>query len=757
MGIIVWLKDLGKENVSVAGGKGAQLGELRKAGFPVPDGFVVSTALYNDLAEKIVLPEKISGFLSKLDVENTDKLEDASSRIQSLIASAELPEKAEKEIIAAYKKIGGLVAVRSSATAEDLKDASFAGQQATFLNVAEDKLPESVKKCIASLFTARAIYYRAKKHFNYVNVSIAVVVQKMVDAKKAGVMFSLNPVTNDRSEIVIEAALGLGEAVVGGESIPDGYVVLKETCKVKDARISKESAVLNDSEISRLSQLAKKIEAYHGFPQDIEWAIDGKGKLSVLQARPVTTLQVRSKPNWKKILSREYAVQYTEVSLRSLSPECGFIVPSPFYRQVYVPEDKNEACYIDETEWNSFVSSLKEKYLLHPENYDEFERLFMETGSGYEKTAEQMAKTSIKSKSNGELKELYSDYQKKSLRYAPFIWIQFIINNFFSEKAKEIIAGKLGKDSKNLFGFIEIALKPKKKAASLQLADIAFKWEGSSEAERIGAYEKFKWIPCLDIHNKPWTKEEFFSHIAEFRKPSKEHAFTCDSMMKEITPSKEEKQVLDIAKRLAYLKDLKDDFRRRGVFYGQKLFEEIARRMGLKLDDISYLLEAEITGFLDTGKIPDKDVIGNRKKGFVISFNQEKRIVCETGDAVGPAMDKLGIVVFEEFTEEIKGVAASGGKARGKVTIVKGVSDLSKVKKGDIMIAVTTHPDYVPAMQKAAAIVTDEGGITSHAAIVSRELQLPCIVATKHATKSLKDGDEAEVDADAGVLRKIKK
>ncbi len=458
---------------------------------------------------------------------------------------------------------------------------------------------------------------------------------------------------------------------------------------------------------------------------------------------------------WKKILSREYGVQYTELSLRSLGPENAFIVPSPFYGQVYVPENGNQACYINESEWNAFVSALKEKYLDKPENYEEFERLFMETGGDYAAVAKKIAEIPLADSSNAELKQIYLGYQAKNLRYAPFIWIQFIINNFFAEKVKEIISSRITANE-DFHSLIEVALKPDKKASPIQLNDMAAEWGSMDESEKNEVHEKFKWIPCLDIHNKPWAREEFFTHINDFRMTTKASNASYESMIERVNPSEEEKRLLAIAKRLAYLKDLKDDFRRQGIFYGQSLFAEMARRMSLKLEDMSYLLESEILDFLDNGNKVTLSVTSERKKGFAIYFTPQRKIVCKSGEGVKTALEHLGIVADEKISESIKGTPASLGMAKGAVKIVKGVADLGKVNKGDILVAVATHPDYIVAMQKAVAIVTDEGGITSHAAIVSREMGIPCIVGTKNATRSLKDGDVVEVDAKTGTVRKIR-
>ena len=460
--------------------------------------------------------------------------------------------------------------------------------------------------------------------------------------------------------------------------------------------------------------------------------------------------------SWKKILAREYGVQYTTLSLKCLTPINSFIVPTPFYEQIYVPEHGNEVCYINEAKWNEFVAALKEKYLDNPENYEEFEKLFIQAGNTYMSTAEKISKSDLKEKGNKELKEMYLEYSGKNIGYGPFIWIQFVINNFFSDKAKEIIENKIGKDNEKLHDFIEIALKPDKKAASIQLSDIASEWESLNEDEKTEVYERFQWLPCLDVHNRPWTKQEFFSHISEFKKTEKILSLSYRDLVEIIKPSNEEMKILDIAKRLSYLKDLKDDFRRQGVLFGQGLFEEIARRMSVKLEDVSYLMEDEIVGFLADGNGVSKGIIQERKKGFAIYFNADKKLVCKSGNELKAALEELGFVHVDEISEEIKGISASRGKASGIVKIVRGVSDLAKVKKGDIIVAVMTHPDYVIAMHKAVAIVTDEGGITSHAAIVSRELGIPCIVGTKNATKILKDGDIVEIEATSGVIRKVK-
>ncbi len=754
MNNLVWLKEIGKSDVLVAGGKGAQLGELKKAGFSVPEGFVVTTSVYKSIVEKLQAP--IKNLLSNIDVENTVELEEASNKIRNLVISSDLPAVVQEELMEFSKKLG-LMAVRSSATAEDQLEASFAGQMDTFLNIDQQSLIESIKKCFASLFSARAIYYREQKRVDHLKVHMAVVVQKMVNSMKAGVAFSANPLDNNQEEIVIEAASGLGEAVVSGEKTPDNYVIDKNMKKVKEKHIRENPSVLDEEEIFEISAIVQKLEKHGGCPQDVEWAIDEKNALYVMQSRPITTLNIKRKPVWKKIISREYGVQYTELSIKCLSPLNKAFVPAPFFEQVYIPENGNETCYIDESKWIGFVDALREKYFENPDNYEAFEEMFMKTGSEYMQTAKAISINDLKNKSNLELKEMYRTYLDKNNAYGPFIWMQFIINNFFAEKTKEIITLKVGKSGKNLFEYIEVALKPEKKAASVKLNEVSSKWESLDAAGKNKLYEDFKWMPLLDIHNKVWSKDEFFSNINQLIKPEQKAHAPYEMLIQEIAPSKKDEQILRIARRLSYLKDLKDDFRRQGIFYGQELFKEIASRAKIGLEDISYLTEEEIIDFLESKKTVDKNLIAERKRGFAIYFDEDKKVQCKSGKDIEPALNELGLIVFEEFSEEIRGTPASQGRAKGNVAIVRGVSDLNNVKKGDILVAVTTHPDYVPVMQKVVAIVTDEGGITSHAAIIARELGLPCIVGTKHATRSLKTGDKVEIDASLGIVRKVKK
>ncbi|KKQ95114.1 MAG: Phosphoenolpyruvate synthase [Candidatus Woesebacteria bacterium GW2011_GWB1_43_14] len=315
--LILFYNEIDKSDIPSVGGKGANLGEMTKAGFPVPNGFAVTVQSYEIFLTENDLHEKIKELLGKTDRNDSEKLAKTAKLIQKLILRSKIPSDVAWETINAYKKLSGkfskaLVAVRSSATAEDLPTASFAGQQASFLNVKGDaSLLESVKMCWASLFTARAIFYREENKIPHEKVKISVLIQKMIQSEVSGVIFTIDPVTNEKDRIVIEAVWGLGEMIVQGLVIPDRYVVQKDTYSILSKEISdqdkqliragavnKETKVpdnqrdiqkITDQDIVHLAKLAQDIHNHYYFPQDIEWHKE-KGKLYVVQTRPVTTI-----------------------------------------------------------------------------------------------------------------------------------------------------------------------------------------------------------------------------------------------------------------------------------------------------------------------------------------------------------------------------------------------------------------------------------------------------------------------------------
>lgn len=316
---LAWFNEIPDEELgSAAGGKGASLCRMSRADLPVPTGFIVRSEMFNAFMEANGLWEYVYETIDTIDFSSDASLIATAAAIRRKIVSSPMPEEMAGDIVSFYSRIGSgsePVAVRSSGTAEDLDDASFAGQQETYLFViGSEDVVKYIKECWASLYNDRAIFYRREKKFDERSISIAVVVQRMVSAQKAGVMFTSNPITNDHDTVVLEAAWGLGEAIVSGIVTPDNLWINKHTGEITTEYISeketmvvrlserggtrevpvpaelREAPVLTDDERNRLVALANRIEAFYGKPEDIEWAIVD-GEVFLLQSRPITTMK----------------------------------------------------------------------------------------------------------------------------------------------------------------------------------------------------------------------------------------------------------------------------------------------------------------------------------------------------------------------------------------------------------------------------------------------------------------------------------
>jgi len=330
MELIRHFNKLSKKDVSLAGGKGASLGEMTKVGLQVPPGFVVLAGAFDRFLEETNLDSEVEAILKKVNHKDINSVNKASAEIRDLIMDAKMPKDLRNSILDEYRKLfnhnnstspqssprqerknPGLVAVRSSATAEDSKVASWAGELETYLNIMEKDLLKSVQKCWSSLFTPRAIFYRFEKKLHKTKVSVAVVVQKMVQSEISGITFTVHPVTKDKNQMVIEAGFGLGEAIVGGMITPDTYIIHKDDFSILDINVSHQQMMivktpkgntkkklsrsagekqkLAGKQIIELAKICKKIEQHYKHPQDIEWALE-KGKFYITQSRPITTL-----------------------------------------------------------------------------------------------------------------------------------------------------------------------------------------------------------------------------------------------------------------------------------------------------------------------------------------------------------------------------------------------------------------------------------------------------------------------------------
>jgi phosphohistidine swiveling domain-containing protein len=771
-------KELSKQNTDIAGGKGASLGEMTQVGIPVPPGFVVLSTTFETFIKEADLVQEIDAVIDGVNHKDINSVETASEKIQALIKNASVPENIAKEIEEQFKLLDTeYVAVRSSATAEDGADNAWAGQLDSYLNTKKEDLLEKVQHCWASLFTPRAIFYRFEKGLHTTKISVAVVVQKMVNSEVSGIAFSVHPVTEDRNQMIIEAGFGLGEAIVSGSVTPDSYVVEKEPRRIIDINVSSQtralyrvetggnewldipepkasSQVLTEAQISEFADLIMKIENHYGFPCDIEWAFE-KGKFYIVQSRPITTL--RNKPvennfSEKYILAnQDIDISWTNLGViwdgmldERIKEQLGIPFPKSFCE---MKKGKTINLYVEATGLKEFIDISAKKVIN--------DKLLLE---------------SLKEKTIEVTREM-RDYADKLLRDINTISVSEILN--ILPKIKKMQAESMVYGCVVAFAdaFGEISNKTTEilnKRTSLKYpthiytAVLSFKDKTLTQK----AYEDIATSKLSDeelISKYYWLDQGYIGRglAIDKLKEIKEHKISLDNLpsndelLMELMLSDEEKRYFEVSSDLILIKSLRADSRQYLNVVVSKLIDKIAKDLNMEVKFLEVLCIDDLCNFLRG----DKDAIFNLNERY------QHSIILGIGPSnyniiIGGEVDVFLKNRIESNTpekkEEIKGQVANPGKVIGVVKLVFGPQHISKVNEGDIMISTATSPQLLPAMKKAAAFVTDIGGITSHAAIVSRELKKPCIVGTKIATQILKDGDMIEVDADKGIVRIIK-
>lgn len=647
--------ELGKDDVEIAGGKGASLGEMMQVGIPVPNGFVILSNAFEKFLEETDLGIEIDAILDTVEHEQISTVEGASEKIQSLILEAKIPRDIADEIQKFFENLSvKYVAVRSSATAEDSTSAAWAGQLESYLNTTEESLLENVKKCWASLFTPRAIFYRFEKDLHKQKISVAVVVQKMVESEKSGIAFSVHPVTQDRNQLIIEAGLGLGEAIVSGQITPDSYVVKKQPRRIIDENIQiqtkglyraknggnewrdipivqGEKQVLSEKEVFELSEIILEIENNYGFPCDVEWAFE-KGNFYITQSRPITTLQATIGFEFEKLFTRDTSL------------------------------------IVFETWYDAFTKGTTRLFGINPVNPPIINYMFDGLVDIYEsKIAMSWFKERLLLWCNTNEKAFYDEMQR---------YEQGVLS------LKEIYKKQQCDSAQELKKFID---------------DIKDLYVGFAVMFFISIDDRHK-ISILERARDIRDNDHFFEINDKVIRNSLCHIYP----------------------------------------------------------EISGFEKAVLTNEID--KLPENEVLERRLRNFVfapgitvdaISFN--------TFQELHPEIDFVSQDPSTETScDDIRGEIAQKGIVIGRVRKVLLKNQIEAIEEGEVVVAHMTTPDFSIALNKASAIITDEGGITCHAAIIARELKKPCITGTKIATQVLKDGDIVEVDADRGVIKILK-
>lgn len=885
---IKFFKDLTKNSVSMAGGKGASLGEMENAGFPIPGGFVILSPAFEEFVKENNLNLKITQILKTVDTNKSETSEKASKDIQNLILNGSLNKNLEKEILDSFKQLNSeFVAVRSSATAEDSTSDAWAGQLDSFLNTNESKLLENVKKCFASLFTERAIIYRIEKGLLEKNISVAVVVQKMVNSDRSGIAFSVNPVTNDYTQMIIEAGYGLGEAIVSGQITPDSYNVSKTHEILDKHRGTQEKAlyrspvssgnvwkelssqqkntqVLSDKEIIELSKIITNIEKHYGFPVDIEWAIENE-KIFITQSRPITTLEPR-KHKMIKLFTQEHSIFYSyirkEAEYNNIKKYCGVSLEGVL--DIYLPKTNIIVHYYRDDLTEQTNSFLSEKY---KQDNDYFKKVKKDIYEYWDKVGPYLQKQK-KVETIDELKQFYKDMIDYHTRVAvinvtPDAYVlpqeardfcldirketQFFVEgydevmlDFFNKKypeyndiiyhmlpeeifslekrkltEKELAAIKDRKDNGYIFFRGKVSpyreLSKIIKESDVSIPDSYYKTKIQREHSRaysffriLGIYKGimnlYKTVPIpqkemcfifrgdnvVDVYYGLDQLKELFYEIC---KVAIEKPEIAKSGIKEFYEKFNILKTYLDGKKVQDTKELKDVFETYGdfcmfnglvyIYPNLEIVPEEIRTLSLeareKTQEYHESIESIFFDFFESHypdlkdnyrfilpeEIWNNDIanreeilkrVNERKKGYILYANK-----LYLGD-INKNLEELGLSLDDydgSKVEEIKGQIAFKGKITGIVRIITSQKQISEFKEGEILVSPMTMPNYLPAIKKASAIVTDEGGITCHASIISRELKKPCVIGTKIATQVLKTGDKVEVDAENGIVRLI--
>lgn len=778
MSLIKNFTEISKTDTLIAGGKGASLGEMMQAGIPVPPGFVILSGAFDEFTKATGLGIDIDAILGKVIIKEPDAAENASKKIQAMILAERIPENMENEILASFHKLDAeFVAVRSSATSEDSASAAWAGQLDSFLNTTEKTLLENVKKCWASLFTPRAIFYRFEKELHQTKISVAVVVQKMVESEKSGIAFSVHPVTQDRNQIIIEAGYGLGEAIVSGSVTPDSYVVGKQAFDILEINVQDQSKalyrktgggnewrelggkgkeqVLTKDEIVELAKLIAKIESHYDFPCDIEWAEEA-GRLYIVQSRPITTLgKVAPEESLKKFILGNQDVDTSFASLEMVwkgfsDPRLHELIGVPVFDSfLEIKKGKTINYFISERESKPFFNRCTELMI-------EGDEALADLKSDTEKIARRMQETArsayrrVDQLSDPEIIDLLRDIHFLQSECSYFgVAIAFAdVFGGITNRLIDIVNKRTGL-AYSTHTYTSVLATPQAESLTEEACtDI----ENSAETS-VELLEEYFWLNQGYI-GRGLTEEEL-DKVKTEKGQAVERFPDYQALLSELNLDEQEKRLFRISQDIIYAKALRADSRQFLYVVLNRIIDRLSKRWSVAPELLETLPVSEICSILSGQKSIPADLAKRREHSVVI--------ISAGGDygfTLDPSADDfLKKYLFKEEIkdkENINGQVAQAGKATGRVKLVFGPQHNGKVQAGDILVSTATSPQLLPAMKRAAAFVTDVGGITSHAAIVARELKKPCIVGTKHATQLLRDGDLAEVDADHGVVRILK-
>jgi len=779
-----------QSDVDLVGGKGASLGEMTKAGISVPPGFVITSDVFEDFLNCASINTEIATILDSINYKKNSDLVNASEKIIKLILGASISPSIEKSIQKYYKKLDcKFVAVRSSATAEDSTTNTWAGQLESHLNTSEENLLKNIKKCWASLYTPRAIFYRFEKKLLKKKISVAVIVQKMIDSDKSGVAFSVHPVTGDSRQMIIEAAYGLGEAIVSGQITPDSYIVEKQPIQIinKDIQtqlrglyraekggnewreIFSEKAdrqVLSYKEIIDLSNIIVKIETHYGFPCDVEWAVKN-GIVYIIQSRPITTI--------------------TETDNNKISLADGLL--ELLGDKKLIRADVDYIPFLAMIDWLNYYDVNGNLKNVYPASfYFSKNRTVVFLSQSYAECSKEIFDNLV----SGEIqaKDISVAYNKSASKIIRN-YSKYFLDDCLANESEKILLQKFKTIYKTLRELVARTLfieqmdetivkkvleKHQTKNIDDVLAIVKLQHFLSFEARNTQAildviddkkplnYLYYAFLNYTFVPDEAYLKQVIIQSDPE--KLRLELLQAKDNLQKSQNEYKEKLQkqsesiqrIIEILSWTMQTRDKRRDIINMSEAILYKMAERLFQIWGLEKSLVKLTGAIEILG----GKekiLADHQEIKKRVSGFGILYKPNHSYELRTGTFVSDIRELDQVILDQNKTRNnmIRGEIGNKGKIVGKVRVILKSSQFNDFKEGEILVTGITGPEFVPLMKKSSAIITDGGGITSHAAIISREFNKPCIVRTIVATQILKNGDKVEVNANSGVVRIIER
>ena len=784
------INQLHKEDACFAGAKAFALSHLKENS--PPKGFVIlSLAL-----EAFLSFNHIKNSINKILLSSSSEIQ-KSAEIFQLIDTGIFPEDLENTIFNYFNKLKTkFVSVRSSALVEDSALYTWAGQLETFLNVDKKRLLEKIKMCWASLYSRKAISYASSHKILLSDTSMAVIIQEMIPSVLSGIAFSINPISQNPNEILINAGYGLGEAIVSGEITVDEYLlhkvannILKKKIVVQETglfnsetegsfwkKIDQNKAgvqKLSDSQLYRLSKIITDVEKKWKVPIDVEFAFY-KNKFYILQVRPITTTkQGRKEEQIPKSFERHALPLFSQECFEGLM--CSNKVLHKYFKYKYA-ETTEIAAYVDD--WLCFSPTFTEQCrdLYYQAMADKDLNAFLKIGDMCRRhlleLAEKLNSVCSQNITVKQLRDLFSHTQSRIKDDMVLVDMLMELSDLVEKDLLDLLARK---KIKNVSEYVSILSAPRyltafeKEAKSMQKLYLIAKedknWIHNPVFEEMlqQHLNKYAGIPVRAMHGQYMTSEDVYKRIREKLK-SHEDFFNKDLQQIEQQTltifqkhhfNKFEKHFIDFVKEANFLRThILDMYHWLGFRY-RKIFDVIGKPYGLSGYDFRNLMPQEILDwYAHKIKFPnrkDKEWIWYRidDKSYVVDnpteIDQIKRKIIQ---------NTINLVVNKNA---VSGTVVFHGIVRGPARIVKNINEINKIKNGDIVISPMTAPSAVLALEKAAGFVTDEGGALCHAAILAREMKKPCITGTKRATLIFKDDDLIELNTNTATVYKINK